>query len=44
VLVIAVILWEALDAGYVDHCYDYLTEVLPADGFKTERRCGLNEQ
>ena len=44
VLVIAVILWDGLDAAYADHCYDYLTDVLPTDGVETERRCGLNEQ
>ena len=44
VLVIAVILWQGLDPDHADRCYDYLSDVLPADGVETERRCGLNEQ
>ena len=44
VLVIAVILWDGLDADDADHCYEYLSDVLPSDGVVTERRCGLNDR
>ena len=43
-VVIAVVLWDGLDTGLADHCYQYLTDVLSTDGIETERRCGLNEQ
>ena len=44
VVVVAVILWDGLDVGLADNCYQYLTNVLSTDGIETERRCGLNDQ
>jgi len=44
VVVVAVILWEGLDACFADNCYQYLTDVLSTEGIETERRCGLNEE
>jgi len=44
VIVVAVVLWDALDASLTDHCYRYLSDVLPTEGIETDRRCGLNQQ